>query len=334
MSLPRLQRAVQIAAPCAARALAVSRVAVPQPGPGQVLVRNRVAGLNFIDTYQRSGLYPVALPFTLGAEGAGELVGLGEGTQALFPRGRGSRVVYYSTGGAYAEYSCVKADNCVELPAGLTEVQGVCLMTQGLTADYLATDTFAVGAGHTVLVHAAGGGTGQLLVQIARLRGARVIGTASQAKRELGLQAGACEMLAYDKLSKDEMVARVRALTDGRGVDVVYDGVGKSTYELSLDCVKQRGLVVFFGNASGRVPPIDPLTLSAKGSIYITRPTLYHYLSGRAQFQARASRLFSWALEGRLKVALDRSFPLERAAEAHEYIEQGQTRGKVTISML
>jgi len=298
----------------------------PSPGPGEIAVRVGAAGLNFIDVYHRTGLYPNPLPFVPGLEGAGLVEGLGPGVTAFRD---GDRVAWTGIAGSYAERVVLPADRAVLVPPRLATETAAALMLQGLTAHYLSTSTFPLAPGHTCLVHAAAGGVGLLLVQMAKRRGARVIGTVgTEAKAALAREAGADEVILY---AQEDFLPAVKRLTGGRGVDVVYDSVGKTTAERSLDCLVPRGMMVFFGNASGPVPPIDPLVLSRKGSLFLTRPNLVNYVSDRASLEARAADVLGDAAAGRLRVRIDRTYPLGQAAEAHRALEGRQTAGKVLL---
>lgn len=296
------------------------------PGPGQLLVRVEAAGLNFIDVYHRVGLYPNPLPLVPGMEGAGVVKGVGTGVTGW---NAGDRVAWAGGLGAYAEQVLLPADRVVGIPAGMGTDTAAAVMLQGMTAHYLSTSTFPLAKGHTCLVHAAAGGVGLLLVQMAKRRGARVIGTVgTEAKAALARGAGADEVILY---SREDFLEAVRRLTGGRGVDVVYDSVGKATAEKSLDCLVPRGMMVFYGNASGPVPPIDPLALSRRGSLFLTRPTLIHYVADRASLEARAADVLGDVAAGRLSVRIDRTYPLAEAAEAHRALEGRQTAGKVLL---
>jgi NADPH2:quinone reductase len=298
----------------------------PSPGPGQIAVRVEAAGLNFIDVYHRTGLYPNPLPFVPGLEGAGVVAGLGAGVTAFR---EGDRVAWTGILGSYAERVLLPADRAVSLPPGLGTDTAAALMLQGLTAHYLCTSTYPLAKGHTCLVHAAAGGVGLLLVQMAKRRGARVIGTVgTEAKAALAREAGADEVILY---KEEDFLEAVKRLTGGRGVDVAYDSVGKTTAEKSLDCLVPRGMMVFYGNASGPVPPIDPLSLSRKGSLFLTRPNLVHYIADRASLEARAGDVLGDAAAGRLRVRIDRKYPLAEVAEAHRALEGRQTAGKVLL---
>lgn len=301
-------------------------VPVPEPGPGEVRVKIEAAGLNFIDTYHRRGLYPVELPVTIGVEGGGIVDAVGPDVTDLKP---GDRVAYALQLGSYAEYAVVPAWKAVPVPENLDLQRAVTLMVQGMTAHYLAYSTFPLQPGHTALVHAAAGGVGHLLVQVAKRRGARVIATVgTEEKAELARRAGADEVILYTQEDFEEATKR---LTDGQGVDVVYDSVGKSTFMKGLNCLRPRGYMVLYGQSSGPVAPFDPQILNAKGSLFLTRPSLGHYAATREELLQRANDLFTWTAAGELEVRVDRTFPLAQAAEAHRYLEARQTKGKVLL---
>ncbi|MFO0547436.1 MAG: quinone oxidoreductase [Polyangiaceae bacterium] len=297
------------------------------PEEGQVTVENRAVGLNYIDTYHRSGLYPIPRPFVLGLEGAGVVTAVGPGVEALSV---GDRVAYCSAPlGAYAEHRNYPADKLVRLPDGIDFKTAAAMMLQGMTVEYLVKRTFVVAPGHTVLFHAAAGGVGSIAVQWLKALGAIVIGTAgSPEKCEKVRALGADHVIDY---RAEPWVQRVRELTNGEGVDVVYDGVGKDTFVPSLDCLKPRGMMVTFGNASGPVPPIEPLLLSAKGSLYLTRPTLMTYTRTRAELELSANSLFEVVEKGIVKIAVDHTFPLAEAAAAHRALEGRATTGSVVL---
>jgi len=306
--------------------LRLADVPDPSPGPGQIAVRVEAAGLNFVDVYHRTGLYPNPLPFVPGMEGAGVVAEVGPGVAAWR---EGDRVAWTGFLGSYAGRVLLPADRAVAVPLGMSTDTAAALMLQGLTAHYLCTSTYPLKKGDTCLVHAAAGGVGLLLVQMAKRRGARVIGTVgTEAKAALAREAGADEVVLY---TREDFLEAVKRLTGGRGVDVVYDSVGKATAEKSLDCLVPRGMMVFFGNASGPVPPIDPLVLSRKGSLFLTRPNLVHYIADRASLEARAADVLGDAAGGRLRVRIDRTYPLAEAAEAHRALEGRQTAGKVLL---
>ena len=296
-----------------------------EPAAGQVRVRIEAAGVNYIDTYHRSGLYPLAMPFTPGVEGAGVVDAVGDGVEGL---AAGDRVVYVMTPGSYAEQALVPADKVARIPDGIgTEVAGAAFL-QGLTAHYLAYSTYPLSSQATCLVLAAAGGVGLLLSQIARRRGARVIGcVSSDAKAELARQAGCDEVIRYDQVDfKDE----VMRLTDGRGVQVAYDSVAAATYRQSLGCLAPRGYLVLYGNASGPVTSLD-LRLLNEGSFFLTRPTLAHYILDEGELQARADDLFGWIAAGELDVRIHKRYPLRDAAQAHRDLQSRATSGKLLL---
>ena len=306
--------------------LRLSELPVPSPGPGQIVARVEAAGVNFIDVYHRTGLYANPLPLVPGMEGAGVVAAVGPGVSLLRA---GTRVAWANVLGSYAEHALLPADRVVAVPPGLRSDTVAAAMLQGMTAHYLCTSTFPLKKGDTCLVHAAAGGVGLLLVQMAKRRGARVIGTVgTEAKAVLAREAGADEVILY---TQEDFLAAVLRLTGGRGVEVVYDSVGKTTAEKSLDCLAPRGMAVFYGNASGPVPPVDPLVLSRKGSLFLTRPTLAHYIADRASLEARAADVLGDAASGRLQVRIDRTYPLAEAGEAHRALEGRQTTGKVLL---
>jgi len=306
--------------------LRVGDVEDPSPGPGEIVVRVEAAGLNFIAVYHRTGLYPNPLPFVPGMEGAGAVAAVGPGVTGWR---EGDRAAWAGILGSYAERVALSADRAVAVPPGLGTDTAAALMLQGMTAQYLCTSTYPLEKGDTCLVHAAAGGVGLLLVQMAKRRGAHVIGTVgTEAKAELARAAGADDVILY---AREDFLEGVKRLTGGRGVDVVYDSVGRATAEKSLDCLVPRGMAVFYGNASGPVPPIDPLLLSRKGSLFLTRPNLVHYVADRASLEARAGEVLGEAVAGRLKVRIDRRYPWAEAPEAHRALEGRQTTGKVLL---
>jgi NADPH:quinone reductase len=307
-----------------ASVLHVADVDDPRPGPGQVCVRMTAAGLNFVDIYERSGQYRKPTPFTPGSEGAGIVESVGPDVDDLV---EGDRVAWAMQPGAYAERAVIAADRVVRVPADVDLRDAAAVMLQGMTAHYLATSTFPLDDRHTALVHAAAGGVGALLVQVAKRRGARVIGTAgSEDKRRIALEAGADEVILYREVDFAAAVAELAG-----GVDVVYDSVGADTFDRSLDALRPRGYMVLFGQSSGAVPPVDPQTLNRKGSLFLTRPSLGAYVANRQELSWRAADLFSWMSAGTLSVRIDRTWPLTEAAQAHRYMEAGQTRGKVLL---
>ncbi|MBN8591719.1 MAG: quinone oxidoreductase [Anaerolineae bacterium] len=299
---------------------------MPEPGPGQLRIKIEAIGLNYIDTYKRSGAYKGALPMTPGEEAAGVIDAVGEGVTEFKV---GQRAAYSFVQGAYAQYSVIPAEKALLVPDNLDTQTAAAALLQGMTAHYLTHDTFPLGRGHTALIHAAAGGTGQLVVQLAKLRGARVIATVGSAeKAALVRDLGADEVIIY---TQQDFEAEVKRLTGGKGVDVVYDSVGKDTFDKGLNLLRPRGYMVLFGQASGAVGPLDPQVLNAKGSIFLTRPSLGHYLLDRAELVYRANDVFSRAASGALKVRIDRRFPLADAAEAHRALTSRGTAGKVLL---
>jgi NADPH2:quinone reductase len=307
-------------------ALQVDDIPAPQPGPGQARIWVSAIGLNFIEIYERSGQYKLDLPKTLGAEAAGTVEAVGPGVTVVKP---GDRVVSSNVSGAYAEYALAPAERLVPVPDGVHFRTAAAVFLQGLTAHYLSHSTFPLQPGQVCLIHAAAGGTGQLLVQMAKLRGARVIGTVSTgAKAALARECGADDVINY---AEQDFMAETRRLTGGQGVDAVYDSVGKDTFDKSIDCLRPRGFMVLFGQSSGRVPPVDPQLLNAKGSLFLTRPTLIHHVPDRPQLLARAAEIFNWLAAGKLRLRIDRTFALRDAAQAHEYLASRQAMGKVLL---
>ena len=306
--------------------LRLEEVPVPQPGPGEVLVRIEVAGVNFIDVYQRTGAYKGDLPFTPGMEGAGVVEAVGDGVRAVAV---GDRVAYAMSRGSYAEYAVVPERLLARLPEDVSSELAAAIMLQGMTAHYLTHSTFPLKPGQRALVHAAAGGVGLLLIQVAKRLGATVYGTvSSEAKAELARRAGADAVILY---TEQDFVAEVKRLTGGEGVDVVYDSVGRATFEGSLRCLKPRGYLVLFGQSSGDVPPVDPHVLNAGGSLFLTRPSLAHHILTRDELEWRAGDLFRWIREGTLEVRIDSTFPLEEAARAHERLQSRQSAGKILL---
>lgn len=310
-------QAVQISEFGGPGAMQLVDLPVPPPGPGEVLVRNEAVGLNFIDCYHRSGLYPIALPFTPGLEGAGVVEAVGEGVAAVSV---GDRVVYIEKSlGAYAAATIVAADNLIPLPGGIGSELAAAITLKGLTAHYLCRSTFPVEKGHWALVHAAAGSTGSILVQMLGHLGAQVIATAGGAEKvERTRRLGADHAIDYEA---GDFVEAVQKITGGRGVDVVYDGVGRATFSGSLQCLRPRGTMVSFGNASGPVEPLSPLELANAGSLYLTRPTLAHYIANREELMGRAGELFGWISCGVLELAVACRYPLSDAARAHRDLE-------------
>lgn len=319
-------KAIQVRATGGAEALEPADLPEPVPGPGQVLLRVEAVGVNFIEVYQRTGLYPVTLPATPGTEAAGQVAAVGDGVVGLSP---GDRVASTNVAGAYAEYALVPADRLTLLPDGVSTRQAAAVLLQGMTAQYLATSTFPLKPGDTCLVHAAAGGTGLLLCQIARKCGARVIGTVStDEKAVLALGAGASDVIIY---TREDFAERTKQLTHGAGVQVVYDSVGRTTFLRGLDCLASRGTMVLFGQSSGTVDPFDPRVLQQKGSLFLTRPTLNHYIASAAELRSRASQVLGWVADGSLTVRVGAEFPLAAAAAAHRALEGRGTTGKVLL---
>ncbi len=307
-------------------ALRVEDVPAPEPGPGEALVRIEAAGVNFIDVYQRTGLYATPLPMTPGQEAAGVVEAVGEGVDDVAP---GDRVAYTGPLGAYAEQAVVPAWRLVPVPDGVSTRQAAAVMLQGMTAQYLATSTFSLEPGSRALIHAAAGGVGLLLVQLAKAAGAWVVGTAgTDEKAAFAREAGADHVIVY---TRDDFAKETRRLTGGEGVDVVYDSVGKSTFEQGLDLLKLRGTMVLFGQSSGPVGPLDPRVLNQKGSLYLTRPSLGHYTATRLELLARAADVLGRVAEGSLDVHVYREYPLEDASRAHDDLESRRTTGKLIL---
>lgn len=304
----------------------MTEVPTPEPGPGQVLVAVEAAGVNFIDTYQRSGFYPLSLPVVLGQEAAGRVAVVG---REVPDWQAGDRVGFVGVLGAYAEYAVVPAERLVPVPPAVTARDAAAVLLQGMTAEYLTTDTCPLAPGDTCLVHAAAGGVGLLLVQAAKLRGATVIGTVSTPqKAELARAAGADHVINY---RTEDFEPAVRALTGGRGVRVVYDSVGQATFLKSLNVLAPRGMLVTFGQSSGPVAPFDPLRLSRGGSLFLTRPTLAHYIATRDDLLRRAGAVLGWVGDGRVTVRVDSAFPLADVAAAHRRLESRQSAGKILL---
>jgi NADPH2:quinone reductase len=299
---------------------------VPEAAAGQALVNVQAVGVNFIDVYQRTGLYPVQPPFVPGLEGAGVVEQVGAEVDTLQV---GDRVAWIEGRGSYAEYAAVPADKLVKLPEAIDYPQAAAAMLQGMTAHYLAIDTYPIKRGDTVLIHAAAGGVGQLLVQIAKRRGARVLSTVStERKAELARKAGADEVILYTRTDFKEEVER---LTGGAGVQVVYDSVGRATFLQSLACLSTRGMLVSFGQSSGKIADFNPALLGSGGSLYLTRPSLFHYVADRQSLERRASDVLGWIVEGRLSLHIGEKLPLADAAEAHRRLEARKTMGKVLL---
>lgn len=319
-------RAIEVAAFGGPEVLRLVERPRPAPGPGQVRVKNAACGVNFIDIYHRTGFYPQPLPLVPGLEGAGTVDAVGVGVTGYQP---GDRVAYPNSLGAYAEYTCLAQDRVVPVPDGLDLELAAAAMLQGLTAHALTHSVYAIEPGDAVLIHAAAGGAGQMLVQMAKLRGARVIATVStEAKAQTARARGADEVILY---SKDDFVAETRRLTDGAGVHAVYDSVGASTFLKGFEVLRRRGTMVLFGQSSGPVEPMSPLLLLQKGSLFLTRPSLFDYIAEAPELAARSRDLFAWLADGRVSLRIDRRLPLADAAAAHELLASRATSGKLLL---
>ena len=304
-------------------------VDVGNPEAGQALIRQTAAGLNYIDTYHRTGLYPVAsLPVVLGMEGAGVVEAVGQGVREVSV---GDRVAYCMAIGGYAERRLVQARVLVRLPDGISDEQGAAMMLKGCTAQYLLRRTYTVKPGETILIHAAAGGVGLIACQWAKLLGATVIGTVGSPDKEAVAKAHGCDHTINYKT--EHFIERVQEITNGAGVPVVYDSVGKDTFTASLDCLRPRGLMVSFGQSSGAIPPFSPGVLATKGSLFLTRPTLVHYTSTREELVATANQLFDVVLKGAVKIEVNQTYPLNQAAQAHRDLEARKTTGSTVFRM-
>jgi NADPH:quinone reductase len=319
-------KAVRIAAPGGADVLRYEDVPRPEPKEGEALVKIEATGVNFIDVYYRTGAYKGAFPLTLGVEGAGTVAAFGPKVSGLRV---GDRVASVNFTGSYAEYALAPAEKLVPIPKEISFSQAAAAMLQGMTAQYLAVSTYPLKSGDMCLVHAAAGGVGQLLCQVAKLRGAFVIGTAGgQQKTSIAVKAGADEVIDY---KAQDFETEVKRLTGGKGVHVVYDSVGKATFEKGLNCIARRGMMVLFGQSSGPVGPIDPQVLNAKGSIYLTRPTIFHYVALRDELVQRSEQVLGWVRDGVVKLTIFREMPLADAGQAHRLLEGRQTSGKLLL---
>ncbi len=320
-------RAIRVHAPGGPEVLSWEEVDIGEPGPGEVRIRQHAAGLNFIDVYHRTGLYPQPLPFTPGVEGAGTVETVGEGVAAFAP---GDRVAYAGPIGGYAEQRLIDADRLVKLPDGIEFESAAAMMLQGMTARMLLRAVHDVKPGDTILVHAAAGGVGLILCQWANALGATVIGTVStEAKAELAAAHGCHYPILY---TRQDFVAEVERITGGGKLPVVYDSVGKSTFLQSLDCLRPRGLMVSFGNSSGPVDPFPPAILAQKGSLFLTRPTLFHYVASRDELERSAKDLFDVVGSGKVQIEVKQRFPLAEAADAHRALEARQTTGSTILT--
>ena len=319
-------KAVRVHTPGGPDVLKYEDVPEPQPKAGEAIVRIDAAGLNYVDVYYRSGLYKAELPMTLGLEAGGTVTAVGPNVTEVKV---GDKVAYTGVAGAYAQFAAVPAQRLVVLPASVSTRQGAAAMLQGMTAHYLACSTYPLKKGDTCLVHAAAGGVGLLLCQIAKMRGARVIGTVStEEKAKLAREAGADEVILY---TKQDFEAEVKRLTSGRGVQVVYDSVGKTTFDKGFNCLALRGLMVLYGQSSGPLGPFDPQVLNAKGSLFLTRPSLVHHVATRDELLARAGDVLGWIRDGKLRLRTEFEFALKDAAEAHRALEGRKTTGKVLL---
>ena len=319
-------KAIEMAGYGGPEVLEYREVTTPEPGTGEALVRIRAIGVNFIDVYHRTGRYPGVLPLIPGMEAAGVVEALGGEVKNIKV---GDRVAYAMHLGSYAEYAVVSAEKLVPIPDGVDDRSAAAAMLQGMTAHYLSHGSYPIQAGDTVLIHAGAGGVGLLLTQIAARLGARVITTVStEEKAALSRQAGADEVILY---TESDFETEVKRITDGKGVQVVYDSVGKTTFEKSLNCLRPRGYMVFYGASSGPAAPIDPMVLSAKGSLFLTRPTLGHYLLNREELLKRASDVLKWIADGSLKLRIEHQYPLAEAARAHRDLEARVTTGKLLL---
>jgi NADPH2:quinone reductase len=319
-------KAVRVHAPGGPEVMRYEDVPAPTPKAGEAVVKVEAAGINYIDVYFRSGQYKAELPLTIGMEAGGTVTAVGSGVTDVKV---GDKVAYTGIPGAYADYAAVPAARLVALPAGLTSKQGAAAMLQGMTAHYLACSTYPLKPGDACLVHAAAGGVGLLLCQIAKMRGARVIGTVStEEKAKLARQAGADEVILY---MTQDFEAEVKRLTGGQGVDVVYDSVGKTTFDKGFNCLRPRGMMALYGQSSGPVGPFDLQVLNAKGSLFVTRPSLNHHVATRGELVQRAGELLGWIRDGKLTLRTEFEYPLKDAAEAHRALEGRRTTGKVLL---
>jgi NADPH2:quinone reductase len=319
-------KAIQIEKVGGPEVLRVVDLPIPQPKPTEAVVKISASGVNFIDTYHREGRYKVPLPFILGQEGAGVVTQVGSDVKSIKP---GDHVAWTSIPGSYAEYVAVAAERLVPVPDRVSDQQAAAAMLQGMTAHYLSHDTYPLKRGETAFIHAAAGGVGQLLTQMAHNIGARVIGTVStEEKAMLARETGAEEVILYSQV---DFEIETKRLMNGKGVHVVYDGVGKDTFEKGLNVLRPRGYMVLFGGASGPVPPLDPIVLMTKGSLFVTRPTIVHYIATTEELRARAGAVFGMIAEGKLKLRIEHTYKLEDAARAHMELEGRKTTGKLLL---
>ena len=321
-------KAIQIKQPGGPEVLGLTELPAPEPKANEALVKIAASGVNFIDVYQREGRYKVPMPFVAGQEGGGTVTKVGSDVKALKP---GDRVAWCGVLGSYAEYAAVPVDRLVVVPPGVTEQQAAAAMLQGMTAHYLVHDVHPLKKGETALLHAAAGGVGLILTQMAHHMGARVIATVSTAeKAKLAREAGADETILYSQI---DFETETKRLTEGRGVDVVYDSVGKTTFEKGLNLLRPRGMMVLFGGSSGAAPAIDPMILSQKGSLFLTRPALGHYTSTREELEMRAGNVFGMIAAGKLKLRIEHVYSLADAQQAHRDLEARKTTGKILLAI-
>ena len=319
-------KAIEVPKCGGAEALTFTEVPTPKPKPNEVLVKISAAGVNYIDCYFREGRYPAAPPFVIGQEGSGVVSEVGSGVHDFKP---GDRVAYTGIQGSYAEYAAVPADRLVRVPAGITDHQAAAAMLQGMTAQYLTHTTYPLKKGEIALIHAAAGGVGLLLVQMSKNLGARVIATVStEEKAKLAREAGADDIIFY---TTQDFEVETKRLTDGKGVHVIYDGVGKTTFDQDLNVLRPRGYLVLFGASSGPVPPFDLAKLAVKGSLFVTRPTLVHHIASHEELQQRASDVLNMILSGKLKLRIEHLYPLKDAQKAHRDLEGRKTTGKLLL---
>ena len=319
-------KAIQVRHPGGAEALELVELPIPEPRANEAVVKVTAAGVNFIDIYQREGRYKVPLPFIAGQEGAGTIFAVGADVKTLKA---GDRVAWTGVQGGYTEYAVVPADKLLKVPNGITDQQAAATLLQGMTAHYLCYSVYPVKAGDTVLVHAAAGGVGLLLVQMCHNLGARVIGTTStEEKAQLARAAGADDVILY---TQSDFEAETKRLTGGLGVKVNYDSVGKDTFEKGLNVLRPRGMMVLYGGSSGAVPPFDPILLSTKGSLFLTRPTLGHYTATREELESRATAVFGMIAAGKLRLRIEHTYPLAQAQQAHRDLEGRKTTGKLLL---
>ena len=319
-------KAIQVKKTGGPEALELADIPVPQPKPNEAVVKVAAAGVNFIDAYHREGRYPVPLPFVIGQEGAGTVSAVGAEVKTIK---EGDRVAWAGVMGSYADYAAVPAERLVKVPSGVTDREAAATMLQGMTAHYLAYTTFPLKRGDTALVHAAAGGVGLLLVQMAHNIGVRVIGTVStEEKAKLAREAGADEIIFY---TKDDFESETKRLTENKGVDVVYDSVGKTTFTKGLNVLRPRGMMVLFGGSSGPAPALDPIVLTQKGSLFLTRPSMNQYVATRAELEMRANALFEMIADKKLKLRIEHIYPLKEAQQAHRDLEGRKTTGKLLL---